>query len=106
MADDLISRADALALVAENSTVSAIRAIRSLPAAQAAVKPLEWRHVAPHGFYEAYGLCWKYQIRVGTDGIIRWQDGHMGTWLDADSVDAAKAAAQADYAARILPALA
>jgi hypothetical protein len=55
---------------------------------------------------EAIGCNDVYQIRVGTDGKVRWQGRYMGQWEDADSIKAAQAVAQADYTARILAALA
>lgn len=106
---DMISREAAIAALMEAGLAfgygKAVDAIRALPAVEVGARELEWRKVAPHGLHEAYGLCWKYQIREGTDAIVRWQSGHMGTWFEAANVDTAKAAAQADYAARIRSAL-
>lgn len=75
------------------------------------VKPLEW---LPHedipGLHNAKGSDgWYYNIFEGSDGAFRYEP-HPGTFppphpLDFPAIEAAKAAAQADYEARILSAL-
>lgn len=76
-----------------------------IPAAEVAVKPLEWVEIRPGQYFEARVIGILYSVRLGTDGIVRWQAGHMGTWHEAPTIEASKAAAQADYEARILSAL-
>lgn len=116
---DMISRADALAecqKVADEAKSYGIPqmslgahtcrdAIRALPAYEVAVKPLEWVEIRPGQYLEARVIGLLYSVRLGSDGIARWQAGHMGTWFEAPTIAAAKAAAQADYAARIRSAL-
>lgn len=77
----------------------------AITAAQVEVKPLEWVEIRANQFFEARVIGILYSVRLGTDGVIRWQAGHMGTWFEADTLEDAKAAAQADYDARILSAL-
>lgn len=110
--NDLIILDDAIAILEDempghylSKKTQIVAKLRALTAYEVEVRELEWRKVAPYGMHEAYGLCWKYQIREGTDTIVRWQAGHMGTWFEDASVDAAKAAAQSDHAARIRSAL-
>lgn len=111
--DDLIRRGDALAACEPRgydhahhmqAKADCVAAITALPAVTPRVKPLVWECLAPR-VIEAPGFNCRYQIRLATDGSIRWQGRYMGSWEDADSVDAAKAAAQADYEARIFAAL-
>lgn len=84
------------------SCVDDARAALSAPKAEAvAVKPLEW----VRGWMEAeaeteVGL---YKIRYRRDGSFEWSIGTFKRW--SSSWDSAIAAAQADYAARILSAI-
>jgi hypothetical protein len=112
---DLIDRKAARQIVAAYSTAEgvekALNAIAALPAQGVRVKPLVWTAREDlNGLHEA----------CGADGLYRnvW-DQKNGTWVyEGDpttnpptqarfhTLDAAKAAAQADYEARILAALA
>jgi len=105
---DLINRADAIAAFYddENIPTQIVRdIIRAMPAYEVAVRELEWVEIRPECYFESRAIGILYSVRLGTDGIARWQAGHMATWHDADSLEAAKAAAQADYDARIQSAL-
>lgn len=131
MTDDLISRADAIALaenahtavtttdeIATSAIEGVIRSIRALPAYEVAVKPLEWdRH--PDAEHDP----WRNEHYGGGQNNLAGQNEYavyphpcavgyfvldvMGNRCDEDfpSIAAAKAAAQADYAARIRSAL-
>jgi hypothetical protein len=70
------------------------------------VKGLEWLSVngSPRVF-EAQGFSRIYRVWARVDGAVYWQIYYMGEWINAESIEAAKAAAQADYEARILAAL-
>ena len=72
---------------------------------QVTVKPLVWVEIQQGRYYEARVIGILYSIRLGSDGVARWQAGHMGIWHEATTIKAAKAAAQADYEGRILAAL-
>ena len=74
-------------------------AIAAIPAVT--VKPLEWVEIRPGQYFEArvLGIC--YSVRLGTDGVFRWQVGYMGTWIEEITQESAKAAAESDYEARI-----
>ncbi|MDN3713374.1 hypothetical protein QWZ10_19505 [Paracoccus cavernae] len=69
------------------------------------IKALEWkanglRHATALGFNTTY------TIMLLPDGSgARWQSRYMGEWFDAADSEAAKAAAQSDYRARILAAI-
>lgn len=107
--NDLIRRGDAIeALKAANLPFGygqAVHAITNVPAVQVTVKPLEWIEVRAGNYYEARVIGILYSVRLGSDGIARWQAGHMGEWREANTLEAALAAAQADYEARIRSAL-
>ncbi len=108
--DDMIRRGDAVLAVtaADKECLGANGArdfIRAVPAVQVGVKPMEWLEIRHGQYFEARVIGILYSVRLGTDGISRWQAGHMGTWHDAATIEAAKAAAQADYDARIRSAL-
>ena len=77
----------------------------SIPAVQPTVKPLVWLDSQQGRYSESRAIGILYSIRLGSDGVTRWQAGHMGPWHEVASIEAAKAAAQADYEARILSAL-
>lgn len=110
MSDDkLIRLSDAIAALRSADLPfgygHAAEVIRALPAVQVGVKPLEWVEIRSGQYFEARVIGILYSVRLGTDGIARWQAGHMGTWHEAPTIEAAKAAAQADYDARIRSAL-
>lgn len=54
---------------------------------------------------KAQGFNSVYRIRQSVAGNVVWQASYAATWHNAEDQDAAKAAAQADYEARILAAL-
>jgi hypothetical protein len=68
------------------------------------VKPLVWEAITEN-VHETIGFNSVYQVRIGTDGVVRWQERYMGDWQSVDTIEAAKAAAQADYESRTLAAL-
>lgn len=104
--DDLIRRVDARRILEEEGFLErSLANLNDLPAMQVAVKPLEWVEIRHGQYFEARVIGILYSVRLGTDAIARWQAGHMGTWRDAPTIEAAKAAAQADYDARIRSAL-
>lgn len=80
-------------------------AIAAIPAVQVAVKPLEWVEIREGQYFEARVIGILYSVRLGSDGVVRWQAGHMGTWHEVNTIESAKAAAQADHEARIRSAL-
>lgn len=111
----LNTQLEALDISREDAVYSiCIDALRALPPAQEAapalaresaapavkVKPLVWE--CPYGFETA-------QTPWGRYGVSQWEDGWIWGWngdvTRAESEDAAKAAAQADYESRILAAL-
>lgn len=106
--DDLIRRGDALVIAQGMNngwTAKAIaRAIAALPAVTVGVKPLVWtrpRKLDEGGAaYDAHTTCGQY-IATDTGWFLVGRSG----WLVATSLETAKAAAQADYEARILAAL-
>ena len=70
------------------------------------VKPLVWEAVTDDGrIQDALGLNTVYRVWLSTNGISRWQAKYMGEWFFADNPEAAQAAAQADYEARVMAAL-
>ena len=109
---DLIRRGDALALLPPASAYRA--AIAALPAVKPAVKPLEWEVTdwsAGDGVqgendceWEARVSDWRYMVEWRGRGEFRVTMPD-DTDASAQSLEAAKAAAQADYEARILAAL-
>lgn len=118
--DDLIRRGDALAARSlHNSARAAEITIAALPAAQVAVKPLVWLRYGP-GCYtvkslkEADNGCDVvfYAEKSEVNGYIIntvTKPGYFRCWIDwgdeYPTIEAAKAAAQADYEARIRAAL-
>lgn len=120
--NDLIRRGDALALppydgdgdpagMFDHHIFAKLSDIRALPAVQVTVKPLEW-HNFDAWTHWAEGVCgtyhveerngyWQVELRGGglVHGVTQTDDT-----TPAD-LDAAKAAAQADYEARIRSAL-
>jgi len=104
--NDLIRRGDVLALCDQYPYVEGVKtALHDIPAAQPTVKPLAWLDSQQGRYSESRAIGILYSIRLGSDGVTRWQAGHMGPWHEVASIEAAKAAAQADYEARILSAL-
>ena len=105
--DDMIRRGDAIELARKQCLLS-VDDLRALPAVQVAVKPLEWVDFADRG---AKAQAWNdanYMIQKWSDG--RWEisasyPGHSTALYGIDrfhpTIEAAKAAAQADYEARI-----
>ena len=115
MADnDLIRRGDALALCDQYPYVEGVEmAIRALPAAQVTVKPLKWvvRQDKYDGGREHYGTgafghwyCVR-RLKNGVWDIVHHVDGKAVHLETCPTLEAAKAAAQADYEARIRSAL-
>jgi hypothetical protein len=112
---DLIRRGDALALCDRYPYVEGVKdALQDLPAVTVGVRPLVWD--APVKFIGGNKL--EHMTACRTYKVVEWPDGsgHV-LWfgragkqirIEADAaaigVDALKAAAQADYAARTLAA--
>jgi len=70
------------------------------------VKPLVWECVSGSRLiFDAVGFNSTYRLWVQLDGSAKWQARYAGDWIDAPNPEAAKAAAQADYEARILSAI-
>lgn len=107
MADnDLIRRGDAKAIcgtIIRNDEAARIEGfLATLPAAQVTVKPLEWRDDGTNGHEtdHAFGF---YEVYPSPEGDMLSRDGvDSGVF---PTIEAAKAAAQADYDARIRSAL-
>jgi len=103
--DDLVRRGDALKALCEKHprSLGAIATIAALPAVTVGVKPLVWRSNGKGRICAdtPFGL---YEIEHGRYGMRLL---HSGSFMqdDLQGIDAAKAAAQADYEARILAAL-
>lgn len=107
---DLISRADAIAKFDGKGLAFARSILRALPAYEVTVRELEWERrphthetvvvefaASPFGDYVAWG---------GGAWGLGWPNGSHNIPLpDRKTIEAAKAAAQADYAARIRSAL-
>ena len=111
--DDLIRRGYAMAACGGDDLIDKYswhckQRIAALPAAQVAVKPLMWVE-------KAHANCRKGEFVTGHSllsfaPVIAIHKTREGWWLNVDcktypSLDAAKAAAQTDYAARIRAAL-
>lgn len=103
--NDLIQKGDAALAVLQNFTETAqLEAINTLPAVQPTVKPLEWFEVEKYrygGKYTSEG----YTIRYIEGFFLLDFAGNGKTVWRFPTLEAAKAAAQADYEARILSAL-
>ncbi len=70
------------------------------------VKPLVWENVNDKGtIQDALGFNSVYRIWLANDGFVSWKAKYTGEWSVVKDFDAAKAAAQADYDARIKSAL-
>ncbi|WP_028029921.1 hypothetical protein [Gemmobacter nectariphilus] len=71
------------------------------------VKPLVWEDVNETGtIQDAAGFRTIYRVWAnGHTGEVRYKTSHMGAWLFVQTVEAAKAAAQAEYEASILATL-
>lgn len=123
---DMIRRGDAKRVVndAFNGMPNKISdAIAALPAVTVGVKPLVWKHATdcryldwvntresvaetPLGTYRATLLTSKrVSEKVRGKYRLSYSGGFMRSVVDYDTAEAAKAAAQADYEARILAAL-
>lgn len=83
----------------------AVDAIRALPAVDVGVKPLEWVETYTYGgkAYDAVGINTIYRIVPKDGGEFYLTDPDCSGFFT--TLEAAKAAAQADYAARIRSAL-
>ena len=69
-------------------------------------KPLVWECVSGSRLiFDAVGFNSTYRLWVQLDGSAKWQARYAGDWIDAPNPEAAQAAAQADYDARILAAI-
>lgn len=67
------------------------------------VRPLEWK-TGDHDIHFANEAAGGYTIcRTGVS--VTWCHHESGGWIDAATLDEAKAAAQADYESRVLSAL-
>lgn len=107
--DDLIRRGDALnSCRASQHRYEAYDAIDALPAVTVRVKLLVWREVNDGNHKKGECFCTRSPVSFAP---IAAHKKHDGWWLNIDcktypSLDAAKAAAQADYEARIRTTLA
>lgn len=69
------------------------------------INPLEWPKEPSHnGIYTTKytGLGITYTMRIQAPNRVSWSCNQVYGWISEDSEPAAKAAAQADYEARIL----
>lgn len=103
--DDLIKRGDALKALDWGDIYgrNAQAAIEAVPAVQPTVKPLVWES-HPMGWIAGAMFGPAYIIDVRIKGRVMFIKG-MNPPPQFDDLEAAKAAAQADYEARILSAL-
>ena len=101
--DDMIRKGDVLALFGDYRTAMLTdRSIAALPAVQVGVKALEWEERGTD-FWRAQGIDRVYEIVALADGRFFLTNGPRLS--DYPTLEAAKAAAQADYEARIRSAL-
>lgn len=98
--DDLIRRGDVLREIASEGLHILDAAIRSLPARGVGVKPLVWTETTSG---TSRFPAWKSDAGLLVDSLNSGQFTYRGQGYP--TLDAAKAAAQADYEARILAAL-
>ena len=121
--NDLIRRGDALRIMSDGDDIvgpdypewfiNRYATINAIPAVQPTVKPLVWRTIQDKydGGREHYGTGafghWYcvHRRKSGVWDIVHHVDGKPIHLEPCDPLDAAKAAAQADYEARILSAL-
>lgn len=106
--DDMIRRGDAIDRITKLSCDddahwgSIVDALRTIPSTQVSVKPLEW-------VYDEMRGVWSAQDGFGRHYTVsdsQWFHGSLSEFIWVDGgYEAAKAAAQADYEARILSAL-
>jgi hypothetical protein len=70
------------------------------------IKPLEWEETDERwwGAQPFHGFCYEIRVTDRGDTRVRWPENGGWTVFDGN-LDAAKAAMQADYEARILSAL-
>jgi hypothetical protein len=71
------------------------------------VAPLVWESDAPMGgfWFTAVSAVGIYRVREAYTGAVAWQFGTMGKWHEAATIEAAKAAVQADYATHVIATL-
>jgi len=116
MTDEMIRRGDAerivLAYANPESAEKAHNAIRALPAVRVGVKPLVWVDFEGRGAKAQAWDCANYLIQKWSDGRWEVSASYPGYSTSIEglerfhpTLEAAKAAAQADYEARILDAL-
>ncbi len=111
--DDMIRRGDAVLAVtaADKECLGANGArefIRAIPAVQVGVKPLEWvEYEGLSGFevWRAFGILGRYKAQRNREKGYAILVFPNGTIAQYPSIEAAKAAAQADYGSRIRSAL-
>jgi hypothetical protein len=103
---DLVRRQDALAIVQEWTYCSDVEdLVRALPAVRPRVKPLVWHksHIKPWR-EDWHTVPTGYTVRCADEWGWKWTSP-LGAHGYENTPDIAKAAAQADYNARILSAL-
>lgn len=107
---DTIRRADAIDRITKLSCDddahwgSIVDALRAIPAVQVGVKPLIWVEETDGSGWYAVSMGYQFTIRETARGFRYWCfDASHATFYP--TIEAAKAAAQADYEARILSAL-
>lgn len=119
MSDELIRKSDVLKWVCDSDLDLAARkaiasAIRTLPSVTVAVKPLVWEPSAINKPWHSAKAPWGWYYAQWDDETQAWfaslEMGEVEAPIilspsDVPSIQAAKAAAQADYEARILAAL-
>ncbi len=101
--NDLIRRGDALRLVTDGTATwgSIVDAIRALPAVKPKVRALVWRDRHENSRADVYSARQSYG--QGPDAYMLARCSTIVSWHP--TMEAAKAAAQADHAAHILAAL-
>lgn len=101
--NDLIRRGDAREILEDEGFLErSLERLAALPAVMVKVRPLVWRDDGTNG-HEADHAFGFYEVYPSPEGHMLSRDGvDSGVF---PTLDAAKAAAQADYEARILAAL-
>lgn len=105
---DMISREDVLNILGEQTyCCDAEELILALPAVQPKVKPLVWedRGATVNHQFKATTAFGVYYVERDKSGLFNWWTPALRGKVQAHTLQAAKAAAQADYEARILSAL-
>lgn len=113
MTDALISRGDAIAILEDempghylSKKTQIVAKLRAMPAYEVAARELEWVDQSITKIDRAICAIGVYYIQHNRGGEFFWWLGGKGAEKAiAKSIPAAKAAAQADYAARIRSAL-